>query len=200
MTALIKSKSTFILSIILLGAFVVSPVLAVGKPVTDSVLRSMPPKAQLHLADAKLKSCEARETAIKTRAGSLNRLSTSMLEKFAAIAKRVQDYYTASGTTVATYDTLVTTIATKKAAVQAALTAAETDVAGFDCSADDPKAHMTQYQKDMKAVKAALKEYRTSIKNLIVAVRSVTGKGEVDKSPKPSKSPKASPSNQGEND
>jgi hypothetical protein len=108
----------------------------------------------------------------------------------------VQDYYTTSGKTVAGYDALVAAIATKRAAVLTALTAAQTDVSGFNCTVVDPKRHMITFQTHMKGVKAALNEYRTAIKNLIVAVRSVVGDEQSDgnKSPRPSFSPKPSKS------
>ncbi len=115
-----------------------------------------------------------------------------MEEKFDVIAKRVEDYYTSkvvpSGKTVANYASLVADIQTKKGAVQTALTQAQTNAASFACTSDDPKGQMTQFKDDMRTVKAALKDYRTSIKNLIVAVRSVTGEAERSNiSPKPTK-------------
>lgn len=131
------------------------------------------------LTDARLKSCQAKEESIKNRLSHLNQLATNMQEKFDAIAERVKEYYTTkvvpSGKTVANYDTLVANVATKKTQVQTALTKAQDDVAGFSCDGEDPKGHLTTFRLDMQAVKGALKEYRTSIKNLIVAIRSVTG-------------------------
>ena len=102
-----------------------------------------------------------------------------MQVKFDAIAQRVETYYTSkvvpSGKTVANYDNLVADVQSKKAAIKTALSEAQNGVENFACSADDPKAQLKQFRVNMQAVKSALKEYRTSIKNLIVAVRSVVG-------------------------
>ncbi len=147
------------------------------------------------LEDKRLKFCQNHEGEIKIRLVSLGNLVANMLGKFDAIAQRVEDYYNnkvvPSGKTVPNYSTLVADIASKKAAVQTALTAAQSDVAGFTCTSDNPKGQLTQYRTDMQTVKKALQDYRTSIKNLIVAVRSVVG--ETENSPKPSEKPEATP-------
>ncbi len=185
-----------VLSFVLLA----SPVFAIGKPdnlpgrpsgTAAGQPSGLPAQAQTHLTDARLKACQARENAIKTRSGHLSQLVTSMEEKFDAIAGRVEEYYTSkvvpSGKTVANYDSLVADIATKKAAVGTAVTKTQNDISGFSCDGADPKGQMTTYRSDMQGVKQELKDYRTSIKDLIVAVRSVTGTTE---RAKPSVSPK----------
>lgn len=156
----------------LLGIATVVITVAVFAP---SVLAITP--AQTRLSAARLRVCQLHETVIKTRLSHLGQLASSMEDKFASISGRVQTYYTnkvlPSGKTVANYDTLVTDISTKKAAVDSALTKAKTDVAGFDCTVANPKGQLTSYRLDMQAVKQALKDYRTAIKDLIVAVRSI---------------------------
>lgn len=136
-------------------------------------------------APGKLRSCQARESAVKTRMSHLVQLATNMMNKFDRHATRVETFYTKkvvpSGKTVSNYDSLVADINTKKTAVQSALTKAQNDVNGFSCTNGDPKALLTQFRQDMQATKQALKDYRTSIKNLIVAVRGIVG-GEASES------------------
>lgn len=131
------------------------------------------------LQAAKLKVCQTRERNIKNRSVRLEDLVRNMESKFDTTEKRVEDYYTntviPSGKTVANYDALISDIQAKKAVVQSALTKTQTDFNGFSCTANDPKGSMTQFRQNMQAAKQALGDYRTSIKNLIVAVRSVTG-------------------------
>ena len=186
----------FSLSILVLFFVLTSSVLAVGKP-SDVGAQSVTGQAQAktRLTEAKLRACQAREDAIKKRASYLTQLATNMESNFDKHTQRVEEYYTSkvvpSGKTVANYDSLVADIQTKKTAVQAALTTAQNDANNFSCAGNDPKAQLTQFRKDMQAVKKALKDYRTSIKNLIVAVRSVTGATERENkgSPKPTSSP-----------
>ncbi len=126
-----------------------------------------------------VKSCQVREEAIKNRMTHLTKLATDMMTKFDNHATKVEKYYTdkilSAGKTVSNYDSLVSDISIKKAAVQSALTTAQNDVNSFSCADGHPKQDMTQFRKDMQDVKKALKDYRTSIKNLIVAVRTAAG-------------------------
>lgn len=123
--------------------------------------------------NALLRSCQAREASIKKRMAQLTRLATNMETKFSSISVRVQDYYTSSGKTLSNYDDLVADIQAKKDAVDSAIGTAKTNSDAFSCVSLDPKSQVNQFRLDMQAVKDALKEYRTSIKNLIVAVRSL---------------------------
>jgi hypothetical protein len=183
-----------IVSAFLILAFVLLavPSFAIGKPNALTGRPSgLPTQARNRLTEAKLKTCQARENAITKRMARLTELVTTMEGKFDAIAQRIEEHYSSkvvpSGKTVANYDTLVADIQTKKTAVQTALTTTQTNSTGFSCTSDDPKGLLTQFRKDMQAVKKALQDYRTSIKNLIVAVRSLTGTTEKTK---PSVSPK----------
>ena len=197
------------LSLFFLLVVLAPSVLAVGKPDTagrpetvtgrpsnvgnsaTGVQEKRRQQAQNRLTEAKLKVCQAKENAIKKRTQQLTKLATTMQEKFDAIAGRVEEYYTSkvvpNGKTVANYDNLVADIQAKKGAVQIALTTAQNNAGTFACDGNDPKGQLTQFRDDVRIVKAALKDYRTSIKNLIVAVRSVTGTTERTN---PSASPK----------
>src|SRR3989344_6487491 len=156
---------------------------AVGKP-DDAGLGAASARAegknqQNRLAEGKLKACQAKEKALQKRIAQTTKLAATMQVKFDAIAQRVETYYTSkvvpSGKTVANYDNLVADVQSKKAAIKTALTEAQNSVENFVCSADDPKAKLNQFRIGIQSVKSALKEYRISIKNLIVAVRSVVG-------------------------
>lgn len=178
--------------LVIFFVLVTSSVLAVNKPSGEE--QGTQP-AQTRLVQTRLRACQARENAIKKRATRLIQLAASMENRFDKHAKRVEEYYTSkvipAGKTVANYDNLVADIQTKKSAVQTALSTAQSDADNFSCTGTDPKGQLTQYRKDMQTVKRALKDYRTSIKNLIVAVRSVTGttQRENNGSPKPTASP-----------
>lgn len=128
---------------------------------------------------AKLKVCQTKEKVLGNRLGSLTKMSGNMLEKFDKIATRVKDFYTEkiipAGGVVPNYDALVADIDTKKAAVDTALSSAKTNSEGFSCDADAPKEALSGFREDMQMVKSSLAEYRTSIKNLIVAVKGAAG-------------------------
>lgn len=141
------------------------------------------------LDQKKLKVCQVKEINIKNRLDSLTKLVANQEDKFASIAARVQNHYTTKlvpeGKTIANYDELVADIATKKAAVDAALTSAKTNASTFSCTADDPKGLLITFRKDMQSVKSALKDYRKSVRNLIVAVRGEKAKTAPTPTPTP---------------
>jgi len=186
------------LSLFTFFIFLIPSVFAINKP--DDVGRNTAvaqeegrQQVQNRLTEAKLRVCQAKENSIKKRMEQLVKLATNMQEKFGAIEGRVEEYYTSkvapSGKTVANDDSLVADIQTKKGAVQTALVKAQSDTGSFACDSDNPKGQLVQFKDDMRAVKSALKDYRTSIKNLIVAIHSVTGTTERNStaSPKPAK-------------
>lgn len=166
------TRNAVLIASLLSGLIFTSSALAVTSPNSRQ-------SASAKLTDTKLKMCQARENGIKQRSTRLAQLVTTMEETFDKIAARVKDYYNSkvvpAGKTVSNYPSLVADIQTKKDAVAAALTKAQNDASTFSCSNDDPKGQITQFRVDMQAVKTALKDYRTSVKNLIVAVRSLTG-------------------------
>lgn len=165
-----------------------------GREATESrELRGSPRPFELikdRLEAKRLEYCEKHKDEIVNRSESLGRLVAGMLGKFDAILARVQEFYTTklvpAGKTVSNYDALVLDINVKKAQVQTDLANAQADVDGFVCTGDNPKGQMTQYRLDMQLVKKGLQAYRTSIKNLIVAVKMAAGERT---EPSPSASP-----------
>lgn len=131
------------------------------------------------LSGGSMHACLAREKGIQNRSTNLVTRATNMEAVFATIASRVEDYYTSkvvpSGKSVANYTTLTTAIQTQKDTVQTDLGKAQADATSFNCSSSDPKAEMTTYRSDMQTVIKDLQAYKQSVKNLIVAVRSLNG-------------------------
>ena len=129
---LVRLQYSIPLSLFLLLVILIPSVFAVGKPDTvnrpktvmgrpsgvggnpTAVQQERRQQARNRLTEAKLKACQAKENTIKKRVERLEELATNIQEKFDAIAKRVEEYYTAkivpSGKTVANYDSLVSDI------------------------------------------------------------------------------------------
>lgn len=132
---------------------------------------------QQKLHGNKLQSCQSVEKALKNRSTHLVTLVTNMEKVFTSIAEGIEQYYLTkavpSGATLSNYDALVADITTKQNALTPLVTAAQNDVTNFSCNGNNPGADMTQYRTDMQAVVQGLKAYKTSIRNLIVAVRTL---------------------------
>lgn len=165
---------------------------------------SATPKARgkYSLDEKRLKLCQTKENSVQKRLTQLTRLVVGMEGKFDTIALRVQNFYNTkvltTGKVLSNYTEFTTDIANKKVLVDAALAKAQADSTAFSCTSDDPKGLLNQYRLDMQAVKKALHYYRTSIKNLIVAVHTLVGDTEEGKisesgSPVASGTPTATP-------
>lgn len=130
--------------------------------------------------EGKLVACQAKGKSVQKRMAQLEKMATNMLEKFSEIQGRVEKYYTDKvlpEKTAANYGALITETQVKRTAVLTAIAAVKTSSAGFSCTIGDPKVQVKLFRDGMKEVKSALKNYRTSIRNLIVAVRSLGNNG-----------------------
>ena len=142
------------------------------------------PFGKARLEEAKLRICRLREKHIVNRSNQMIRHANRMAEVFDSIATRIKNYYLTrlvpQGKTLPNYDSLVLDIQTNKNGLTPLLAAVQTDVANFKCDGDNPKGQLDQFKTDMHAVIAGLKAYKTSVRNLIVAVASIRGAGEED--------------------
>lgn len=138
------------------------------------------------------RTCVAKESAVKKRMTQLSQLVATQYRVFDRIATQVQDYYTntvlPSGQTLPNYAALVNDIGAKKVLVDAEITNAKNSISAFNCASGNPRTLMNDFRVDMQAVKTALKNYRTSVKNLIVAVRTLGGDEDITPTVSPSPS------------
>jgi len=156
----------------LFGSFIfVSPAFAATPAATDSNRVKVRDQVQV-------RTCQARQQVIRTRMENLLRLSSTMMDVFSNIENRVDVYYqtkvAAKGGSVANYNELIQDINDKKGAVDDALETAKLDSMKFSCESDNPKEALTNFRTDMQEVKSALKDYRTSIRNFLVAVKTAS--------------------------
>lgn len=128
---------------------------------------------QTRLTDARLKVCRNREKTITNIMARLADRGTKQLGVFNTIADRTEAFYTSKGKTLATYDTLTTNVASTKAAAETAVSDIQSSSTSFSCDASDPKGIVASFKNSLQSEIAALKNYKTAIKNLVVGVKSV---------------------------
>jgi len=128
---------------------------------------------QAHLAAAQMKSCQNRQKAITNIMARISDRGQKQLTLFGTIATRVETFYTDKGKTLSNYDALVADVNAKQAAAQAAVTTTSSDSTGFSCDGSDPKGFVDTFKNSLKSEISALQDYRTSVKNLTVGVKSV---------------------------
>lgn len=129
-------------------------------------------QAEQKQKDTRKKLCENRSTTLKNIMLRVSNRGTKLVDLFSKISTRVETFYSEKGYDVPNYDNLVATIATKKAAALTAVDALKTAANEFTCDQSDPKASIVAFKTALKAERMALKEFRTSVKDLIVAVKA----------------------------
>lgn len=127
------------------------------------------------LADAKLKACQNREKAITNIMSRIADRGQKHFTLFSTIADRTEAFYADKGNILSNYEALVVDVNNKAVAAQAALDTLKTSSTSFSCDGTDPKGFVDSFKSDLKAEISALQDYRTSVKNLIVGVKSVQG-------------------------
>lgn len=124
------------------------------------------------LTEKRLKNCQTREKAINNIMGRIATRGEKHIGVFNKIAERTQAFYVSKGLSVSNYAELVAAVNTKKAAAESAVAAVKATSVEFKCDGSDPHGAGQVFKENLRKEKAALKEYKTAVKNLIRAVKS----------------------------
>ena len=127
------------------------------------------------LEAGKLRACQNREKAIQNIMSRIADRSTKQLTVFTTIAERTQAFYEQKGNELATYDALVAEVDAKKAGAELAVETIQAAETNFSCDGENPKAVVASFKESLRARNAALNDYKTAIKDLIVGVKSAQG-------------------------
>lgn len=131
-------------------------------------------QASTRLADARLKACQNRQTAVNNILSRIVARGNNQLSLFSTIADRVETFKTTKNVTVSNYDQLVAKLEADKTAATNDLAAMKTN-GTFDCTGTNPKGMVDNFRADLKTEISDLQTYRTDVKNLIVAVKTAIG-------------------------
>jgi len=127
------------------------------------------------LTETKLRVCNQRKKSINNIMTRIADRGQKQLNLFDSIATKVEEFYTAKGRTVSNYDTVKAEVDAKKAAATTAIEEIRTTSTTFDCDSTNPKGATDSFKASLQKEIAALKDYKTAVKNLIVAVKSAQG-------------------------
>ncbi|HKX73143.1 MAG TPA: hypothetical protein VJM32_03980 [Candidatus Saccharimonadales bacterium] len=128
-------------------------------------------RVQGKLDETKRKVCANRTDAIKKIMSRAAEAGQKHLTLFSAVQARVEEFYAKKKLNVANYEALKTTAIAKRDATVSALQAVS-DSTVLDCSADNPVGAADAFKAKVKAMHDALKEYRSSVNALLVAVKT----------------------------
>jgi hypothetical protein len=130
------------------------------------------------LADKRLDACKKREARINTIIDKTATQSEKHLAVFEKIEERVKTFYTDKQLTAQNYDTLTAAVDEKHTAAVAAID--ELKANDFSCDTTDASNPAGLMKELAQSKNDALKEYRTALKDLIVAIKGASTKASTD--------------------
>lgn len=127
------------------------------------------------LDENKRKICEKRQAGITRTMNKMQTRGEAQLDVFTKIADRTMAFYEQKQRTVENYDDLVAAVEEKKTAAELAVAAGDEAIGEFSCDANDPTGIKDLFKAQLSDQIAALKAYKTAVKDLIVGVKSAQG-------------------------
>lgn len=126
----------------------------------------------------KNRACLSLFEAGVRRSEQVGKRTNKLIEKFETITGRVITFYETrvlpAGRTVPNYDALIAAIEAKKSAVNDELFEFQAVAADLDCNLNSPGTAMAGLRTKLQVLIKALNEYKTAVRNLIVAVHGAT--------------------------
>jgi DNA repair exonuclease SbcCD ATPase subunit len=147
--------------------------LQAAKDAAEARVKARHEAQQEKLSASQLEICNHREANINNRIMRIGDRSTKYLTLFNSISERAQDFYANKGNTLSNYGELIADVSEKKVAAEAAVGVINEMRASFNCDSANPKSAVDDFKVRLQTAVTALKEYRTSVKNLIVGIKSV---------------------------
>ncbi|MBA3757550.1 hypothetical protein H0X09_01680 [Candidatus Saccharibacteria bacterium] len=120
----------------------------------------------------KLRVCEKREASINKIMQRIATRGEKQIGVFNKISERTQAFYVKKERTLSNYDALVADVNAKKVAAETALAEIKATIVDFKCDGTDPHGKSQLFKDNLKKEIAALKDYKTAVKNLIRGVKS----------------------------
>lgn len=126
-------------------------------------------------------ACENRQASYQSRLASIADRSERFIGVVDKILERVETFKETKNLGVPNYDTLLATVATKKLVVHDLQGAAKQKASeDFSCERDAAFESVQAFKEILHQMIDALKEYKTSVKDLIVAVKTAARTAEGD--------------------
>jgi hypothetical protein len=127
-----------------------------------------------HSAEQKKKSCEVRAANINRKADKYAAQAQKHLDVFNKIFTKVQNFHDDKNLNVDGYDALLATATAKQTDAQTAVDALKAVDVDIDCTQSDPASAVATLKAATKNARSALHEYRTAIKDLVVAMKGAS--------------------------
>jgi hypothetical protein len=124
-------------------------------------------------AERRQQICENRKTGINKKITAFSKAADTKLTQFNNVYTRVKEFKTDKQLEVSNYAELVAAADAQQTTATEAVAALKELSADFDCTKTDPAQTLAAIKASTTDAKTALKDYRTSIKNIVVALAQV---------------------------
>lgn len=142
------------------------------REIRDHIREGRQDQSANRLSENRLQKCQEHSDKINQLMQQASERSTQKLATLDQVAKRVQEFYRNRDYNVAQYDDLVASVNQKREDAVTALSQMNVDGEQFRCNGDNPDATLAAYRDAHKAKSAAIKEYKTAVRELILAIKS----------------------------
>jgi hypothetical protein len=120
--------------------------------------------------EERVKTCEHIQKAVNNKLKAFNNHADKYLTRLNTLFTKVQDYQTANNLSVANYDALVATATQKQTDATLAVDALKSLGTTIDCTSSDPASMLASVKSGATDARDALKAYRSSLKDIFVAL------------------------------
>jgi len=131
-------------------------------------------KKQTNVA-VRQKACDAHQAELTTREQNYAKSGQKHLDTFNSIYTKVLAFQTAKNLTSADLTSLKNEADAKKAAATTAVAALSSTDVKVDCTSTDPASSVAALKTAVANARTALQDYRTAVKNLVVALGKAVG-------------------------
>lgn len=129
-------------------------------------------KKELLLKQKRIEQCVAKSEGVNTALQKITENRQRIFNRLSELSDKVQAFVTNKKLVVANYDQLIANLSTRKTTAEASINQVQA-VNTLNCNdVRTPKDQLQTFRDKRKGSVDALKEYRTAVKKLILAVKS----------------------------
>jgi hypothetical protein len=121
------------------------------------------------------KVCVNVQKAVNNKLSAFNNHADSYLTRLNTAYTKLKDYQSTKNVQVDNWDSLLSAANDKQASATASVDALKALGTSVDCTSSDPAAMLASVKSGAADTRNVLKEYRTSLKNIIVALAHANG-------------------------
>lgn len=145
-----------------------------AKQKAQSQVESARKNVQTQTQEKRKQLCENRKNAIDNKLNAFTAAADKHLARLNGAYTKLKDYQTKNNVSVSNYDELISAADAKQQAATEAVAALKSVSGGIDCSSADVAVQLKTVKEAAATARNALKAYRTSLHDILVALAQAT--------------------------